>query len=235
MAIQAVGFDLDGTLVRLDGEFLFAYMELVNSTVGMDFGHPRLSDALLASTAVMCASDGSNGRLADVFFGDFCQRAAVERSVAEQRFARFYASEFPQLGRFAQPVPGIHGLLATVRGHGLKIALLTNPVFPAEAVRERLRWAGLEDVPFDWQASLETAACAKPQPGFYLDAARALGIPPDQWLMVGNDLNDDIHPALRAGMHTYWVCESQAGYAQRPAGSGAGSLHRVLTYLRTLT
>lgn len=233
MAIRVVGFDLDGTLLYLDQEFIFAYMALLNETVGTELGVPQLSEAVLASTAVMCASDGREGSLAEVFFADFGGRVGIARSLLQERFDQFYEKEFVQLQRFSRPVAGVHGLLAEIRSQGCQLALVTNPVFPLSAIQERLRWAGLEDVPFDWMTHFEQARTAKPQPQFFQDAARELRVPATDWLVVGNDLQDDILPARRVGMQTYWVSEEEAP-DKCPKGSGMGAIYGVLDYLKQL-
>lgn len=229
--IRAVGFDLDGTLLDLDPGFISQYLDAMDRIVSPRLRYPRLSEAILASTAVMCAHDGSRP-LADVFYEDFFGRTGLPREAVEAEFTRFYEKEFAQLSFLGRPVPGVHGVLAEVRGLGLKVALLTNPVFPAAAVLERLRWAGLEEVPFDWMASFEGVFAAKPQSAFYLEAARRLDIAPQHWLMVGNDLNDDILPAVRAGMQGYWTDQAGASAMALPDRTAMGPVQRLPEFLR---
>jgi FMN phosphatase YigB (HAD superfamily) len=97
------------------------------------------------------------------------------------------------------------GFLTQLQAMGLRVVLLTSPVFPRVAIEERLVWAGLEGFPFDWISSFEVVHAAKPHPAYYREAATTLGIEPQHWLMVGNDLDADIRPAVATGMQAWWV------------------------------
>lgn len=230
--IRMVGLDLDGTLVSLSETFLEDYLKLLDEFVSPRIGYRgSVSDAILASTAVMCASEDPSRWLQDVFYNDFRERTGLLRKTVEPVFQAFYREAFPRLRHHARPIPGIHGILAIMRGLNLPLALMTNPVFPEAAIQERLAWAGLEDVPFAWKASFETAHTAKPQPAFFGEAARTLGVPAQEWLMVGNDLANDIYPAARVGMQTWWITDGHGG--ECPQEVHCGSLHQLVRFLRT--
>jgi hypothetical protein len=81
--------------------------------------------------------------------------------------------------------------------------------------------AGVSGLPYRLITSYENMRTCKPMPGYYLEIASVLDCPPEDCLMVGNDLDQDITPAQRAGMATYWVTNSTAGV---PSGRQRGAL-----------
>jgi FMN phosphatase YigB (HAD superfamily) len=233
--INVVAFDLDDTLVRLSPQFIPEYLNHLAQWLERTFpGVSAVSSKILASGQRMMAKTLDDERLEDFFFRDFSEQTGLQREALADSLKAFYRQEFDALSRYAQPVYGAMGVLATLRARGYRIALLTSALFPREAIDCRLRWAGLEDFPFDWRTSMEVVHATKPQPGFYTEAAQALGISPQRWLMVGNDLTEDILPAFQAGMSVYWVRDrvSPSEWQRLPPNTPVGPLARVVSWLK---
>ncbi|MDP1125298.1 hypothetical protein Q5O12_27610, partial [Klebsiella pneumoniae] len=72
-------------------------------------------------------------------------------------FDRFYAEDFPHLGKGIEPLPMARKVVEAAWSQGAKLVLATNPVFPRVAVDARLEWAGLADVPFALITSYENS------------------------------------------------------------------------------
>lgn len=230
--IRAVGFDLDDTLLTLDASFIPQYLRMLEGFVSPILGYQgALAQEVMASTAVMMAQVGRSRRIEDIFYEDFGQRTGFDRQRLEPLFRQFYQDHFPRLQHLARPVYGVMGLLTTIASLGYQVALLTSPVFPEVAISERLRWAGLEGFPFVWRSGLEHVRASKPTPDFYLEAADAVGIPPEEWLMVGNDFAEDILPSRVAGMSAWWI-PGEGDRREVPPGVLTGSLYQVLPHLQ---
>jgi len=45
----------------------------------------------------------------------------------------------------------------------------------------------------------------KPHAAYYNEIAKMIGVDPQDCLMVGNEVKNDILPARKAGMKTFWV------------------------------
>jgi FMN phosphatase YigB (HAD superfamily) len=75
---------------------------------------------------------------------------------------------------------------------GLKTVLATQPVFPRIATESRMKWAGLEAEDFLLYTTYENSSFSKPSVGYYLDIAKRIGVAPEECLMVGNDVTDDM-------------------------------------------
>lgn len=232
--VKVVAFDLDDTLIRLSPDFIPEYFKMLDARLQPRFPHVRpLSRAIMASSARMMAKMRDQERLEDFFYRDFYESTGHSREELESHFRAFYREDFPKLAAFARPVYGVMGLLAAIRARGYRVALLTSALFPEMAISERLKWAGLEDFPFDWRTGLEVVHATKPQADYYLEAAQALDVLPEAWLMVGNDLAEDIIPAHQAGMSVYWVhggiSEDEARLM--PPHTPVGPLEQVPSFL----
>ena len=75
---------------------------------------------------------------------------------------------------------------------GIRVALATNPIFPAIATQKRIRWAGLEPEEFELYTTYENCSYCKPNPEYYREIIKQLGVKPEECLMVGNDVGDDM-------------------------------------------
>ena len=106
-------------------------------------------------------------------------------------------------------LPGMRALLDDLRAAGLKLAVVSNQsgvgrglitMDQVDAVNRRIdELLG----PFDEflvcpHAPEDGCECRKPKPKLILDAARALGVAPDECLVVG-DRESDVQAARNAG------------------------------------
>lgn len=234
LSIRVVAFDLDDTLIRLAPDFIPQYFRLLDNRLQERFPNTKpLSHAIGASSLRLMQKPRDVERLEDFFYRDFAATAGVSGEVVRPAFESFYTEDFPALRAYARPIYGAMGLLTAIKEAGYQVALLTSALFPTAAIDERLRWAGLEGFPFDWRTSFEAVHATKPQTGYYLEAADGLGIPPEEWLMVGNDVVEDIVPANAAGMQVYWVHDDAVDSLPDgvPSDAPHGPVERVLNYL----
>jgi len=85
---------------------------------------------------------------------------------------------------------------------GVRVALATNPVFPAVATRARVSWTGLSFGDFEFVTTYENSRHCKPNLGYFKDVLELSGLEARDCLMVGNDTSDDL-PASRLGMDVF--------------------------------
>lgn len=193
MSIKAILFDLDGTLLPMDQDvYIKAYLKGLCATLAPKSYDPRaVAGALWKSTDAMIKNDGSKSNEA-AFWDNFCAILGDGVKNEEPLLDEFYRTEFQKIKDVCGYSPKSRVLIDRLREAGVKIALATNPVFPAVATESRIRWAGLEPDDFELITTYEGIGYCKPNPDYYLEVARRMGVSPEECLMVGNDVSDDM-------------------------------------------
>ena len=101
-----------------------------------------------------------------------------------------------------------------------------------EAIEARIRWAGLEDVPFRFVSAAENMHACKPHPEYFLEVLERIGRKSAECVMVGDDPVKDM-PAARVGITTFFV--PLPGERRRPAAvARAGTLEDLARWLEEL-
>ena len=90
---------------------------------------------------------------------------------------------------------------------GITVGLATNPIFPAIATESRIRWAGLDPEDFAFYTTYENIGLCKPNPDYYREAAARAGVSPEECLMVGNDIEEDMVACEKAGMRGFLLTD----------------------------
>jgi putative hydrolase of the HAD superfamily len=205
--VQGVLFDLDDTLLDHAAAAAAAVWRLVGSL-------PDWPDDQ-ASTVT---------RWHELETEHFARFASGEISMIEQRRARIRA--FLDLGEAGddvldehfgtylrhyregwRPIPGGPELVIRLLDEGYRVGILTN----GQSVQQRAKLAaiGLTDPRLVVCVS-EDLPAAKPSPQAYAAACSALGLAPDQVLMVGDSRVNDIDAARAAGLHAVHVSANAA-------------------------
>lgn len=201
----ALLLDLDGTLIDLDIElFVPAYIKALAPVFSKHCSPELFAIQLISSTRAMIENCEPGLTNESVFFSDFCERLELPYETVAPLFEQFYEAEFPLLKSWSRPREGACELVEAARRQGLKLALATNPLFPLAAVAHRLAWGGLIPEQFDLVTTVENSYFCKPNPEYYLQIAKMLGCAPEECLMAGNDVQEDLI-AAKVGMDTFLV------------------------------
>lgn len=206
--MQAVLFDLDGTLLDLDlSDFLRRYFIALEEAARPLFTDPgdrgAFMRALNASVGAM--TEPHPGRTnQSVFFSDLYDRTGIDLDTHWPVFEDFYAEVFPTLVAGARPAKGARRAMQTALDLGLRVAIATNPIFPRIAVDHRLTWAGVADLPVDVVTAYEQMESCKPSLSYFRQTAGLLEAAPAHCLMVGDDRLLDM-AASDIGMRTFYV------------------------------
>lgn len=207
MQITTVLFDLDGTLLPMDQEeFTRGYFSLLATKLAPHGYEPQaLVRAVWAGTASMVKNDGSRTNEA-AFWDTFSEIYGPGAREDLPLFEDFYARDFEKARAFCQYNPAAPETVRLVRTLGLRTALATNPIFPAIATEQRIRWAGLTPEDFALYTTYENTGFCKPNPDYFRDVASRLDMDPAQCLMVGNDASEDL-AAAETGMQVFLLTD----------------------------
>jgi len=120
--------------------------------------------------------------------------------------AEFYAREYPRLQALTRSDPTARRAVVATMNRGLQAVLATNPIFPERAIRQRMAWAGVADLPFARVTDYENSRFCKPDLEYFLEVCTAIDRQPSECLMVGNDTDDDV-AERSVGMRSYMVTD----------------------------
>lgn len=123
--------------------------------------------------------------------------------------------------------PGAPELVLGLLDDGFQVGVLTNGA--SQQQRAKITAIGLGDPRLVVCVSEELPA-PKPSPLAFAAACAALGLPPDQVLMVGDNPSTDIDGALAAGLHAVHVSSEPA--ADRPGWDSRVQRISVVTELQ---
>lgn len=195
MSIKAVLFDLDGTLLSMDQDhFIKTYLGLLTKFISPHGYDPEaFAKAIWKGTGAMVRNDGTK-RNEEVFWNVF-RGMFPDRDIAAEEvyFNEFYEKEFDKVGPIVSEVdPLAARAVHHMKEKGLRVILATNPLFPEIATKKRIGWAGLMVEDFEFFTSYETSCYSKPSEGYYKEVLERAGLVPEECLMVGNDVADDM-------------------------------------------
>ncbi len=205
--ITTVMLDLDGTLLPMDAEvFTNAYFsEIAKKAVPLGYEPKAVIAGIWSATKKMMANDGSKANI-DVFWENF-QEEMGENSIAlKEHFDDFYTREFHNVKAATGENAAARELIDGLKAGGLEIIVATNPVFPLDGNLTRLSWVDLKRDDFIYITAYENSSFCKPNPAYYKEILEKTGKKPEECLMVGNDVKEDM-AAQKAGIETYLVTD----------------------------
>lgn len=204
MAIKAVLFDLDGTLLPMEDQnrFIKTYFgALTEYMAAYGYDGKEFVAAMWQSVGAMMKNDGEDTN-EHVFWREFI-KIYGERGVADrEHIDDFYQNRFVAAKVTCGYTDRARETLELVRSLGLRAVLATNPVFPRVATEARIGWAGLTTEDFELITTYENSSYSKPCDGYYKEILEKIGLTPEECVMVGNDTRDDMS-AEALGMRVF--------------------------------
>ena len=223
MPIKTILFDLDGTLLPMDQDvFVKAYMKgLAAYMVPYGYDPQLLLEGLWKGTGAMVQNDGAKTN-EDVFWEVFSAIVGKDGRKDESIFQTFYETEFQKAKTACGFAPQAAEIVRDLKKRGFQVVLATNPLFPAIATQNRIRWAGLTPEDFDLYTTYEHSSSCKPNLAYYREIMGKIGSVPEQCIMVGNDVGEDM-VAQDLGMKTFLLTDclinrEEADISQWPHG-----------------
>ena len=207
MRYRAILFDLDGTLLPQDlNEFLNAYFRLLSQYMApMGYSPDKLLETILAGMQAMVNNDGRESN-ETVFWNTFISVYGEKAREDENAFETFYRDDFDKLQKTCGYNPIVPNLIHELRDRGYLLVLATNPLFPEIATRKRAHWAGADLENFALYTTYENSYACKPHVEYYRQIVEKLGVQPEECLMVGNDVTEDM-VAKTIGMDVFLITD----------------------------
>ena len=185
MPIQAIAFDVDGTLYPNAAMYLKSLPFAVT--------HLRLMLAFAAVRREIRTHRPVDDLrlLEEQMLG---ARMGIDPTQARKRIEHDIYDRWERILDRVRPYPHVRGCIETLRAAGFPVAVTSD--FPVERKLVRL---GLDDL-FDCQLWTEESGYLKPHPEPFHELASCLGLRADEVLYVGNSYEYDVVGAKQAGM-----------------------------------
>jgi FMN phosphatase YigB (HAD superfamily) len=202
--MDTILFDLDGTLLPMDTSlFTKIYFHEMGIMFRDIIDPTELISHIWSSTEVMV----KNTELKlneEVFMEDFSKRIQTDLEIFKNRFDKFYDTTFFNARSAVKELPSISEAVRILKSKGYNMVIATNPLFPAKAILHRIKWAGLNPSDFIYISSYERNHFCKPQVKFYEEILYSINKAPDECIMVGNDVQEDL-VAGKLGIKTFLI------------------------------
>ncbi len=193
MQFSTILFDLDGTLLPMEQDaFVKAYFGgLAKRLAPHGYDPQELVKGIWEGTAAMVRNDGSMSN-ESAFWRSFASRFGEQATKDIPLFDAFYREDFDKVQSSCGYTPYARALIDALHREGVQTVLATNPIFPAIATEKRMAWAGLSPSDFTLYTTYENSRFCKPTLAYYTDILKQLGACPEDCLMVGNDVDEDM-------------------------------------------
>ena len=229
--IDTVLFDLDGTLLPLDQDaFVKTYFSCLTEYMAPVCHPPLFMKAMMAGVEAMLRNNGEVTN-ETVFWRTFTAVYGQDITPYMPLFDAFYRGKFLEAKSVCGFNPAAAETVRVLKAKGYRVHLATNPVFPAVATEQRIQWAGMHPEEFFLYTTYENSHFSKPHPGYYLEIAETLAVPPERCLMVGNDVDDDM-VAETVGMKVFLLSDCLLNRQNKPTDRyPQGSFDELMAYL----
>lgn len=233
--ITTILFDLDGTLLPMDQDkFVKSYIgRMAKKLAPYGYDPELLTAGLWKGTGAMVKNNGEKTN-EEVFWTVFNAILGKDCRTDEELFMEYYRNEFQLVAQDCGFDPRASESIRQIKELGYHVALATNPLFPSIATYSRAAWAGLNPEDFEIITTYENSRHCKPNPDYYRDILATLDLKPENCVMVGNDVQEDM-VAETLGMKVFLLTDSLINRTGEDIGRYPhGSFPELLTFIRGL-
>ena len=233
--ITTILFDLDGTLLPMNQDtFVGAYIKgLATTAAPLGYEPKAFAKAVMAGTVAMVKNDGTKSNetafwnaLADIYGEKIKSQTHI--------FDEFYRADFQKISEVCGFSPKADEVIQFAKNAGFRVALATNPLFPLIATESRIKWAGLKPEDFEIFTTFENSNYCKPNPNYYREVCAKMGVVPEECLMVGNDVLDDM-VAEQLGMKVFLLTDCLINKENKDISKyPKGNFENLITYIKIL-
>ncbi|MBQ3009217.1 MAG: HAD family hydrolase, partial [Oscillospiraceae bacterium] len=152
----------------------------------------------------------------------------------EGDFVDFYTNEFNTAKEACGYDERAALAVKTVKEKGFMAILATNPVFPKVATENRMKWAGLDKNDFELFTTYEDYSYCKPNLEYYLQIMEKTGLKPEECVMVGNDVSEDMI-AEKLGMKVFLLKDCLINKENKDISAyPQGSFDELIVFIKSL-
>lgn len=205
--MNTIMFDLDGTLLPMDQEaFIKVYFKnLIMHFAPKGISKDELIHGMTTGTNAMITNDGSTTN-EERFWKTFQETMGTDALDMEPDFYKFYETGFQEAKNACNTSEHAARCIKKLKDKNYTIVIATNPLFPPVATHSRIAWAGLNPDDFVHITTYDNSSFCKPNLGYYTEILETIGKTPEECLMVGNDVTEDMC-VKDLGLDTYLITD----------------------------
>lgn len=233
--ITTVLFDLDCTLLPMDQDrFVQVYLKCMAANLAPHGYDPELfTKTIQKCTGAMVMNDGKH-RNDVIFWQVFESVFGKDARKDEPLFEEYYHTDFQRMTDHCGFDPRAAQAVREIKAMGYRVALATNPFFPAIATHSRVRWAGLTPEDFELITTYENSYHCKPNLDYYRDVLASLNVNAEECVMVGNDVSEDMI-AEELGMQVFLLTDCMINkHSKDISRYPRGSFPELMAFIRGL-
>ncbi len=224
--IKAVVFDLGETLLHF-GKVKIG--PLFRQSCRLSYDYLRSCDQPLGSFRFYCWRNLLTIRwryfLAAITGRDFDSLQLLKKingkkgiELNQQQWQHLAWLWYEPLSKIAKVEPDLRQTLSQLTQMQLKLGILSNTFISASSLEKHLRQLGILDF-FAVKLYSYEFNFRKPDQRIFEAAARKIGLPPANIMLVGDRIDNDIQPAIKLGMHVAMKTAYTNAGKQTPAGA----------------
>lgn len=223
MTIKAVLLDLDDTLLLGGDIFVETLISEMTHFLHREVGLPNDPKIIINGVQAMFQNLSPTVR-ADRLYRDIVSAGLSDSALLESKSREYFSDHYPALQRLMRPDPSTLPLIEWLFEHDYTVVIATNPIYLQIGIDPRIEWAGLKEWPFARITHAENSHFTKPHPQYYEEIMAHIGFEPYEAIMVGNDWENDIVPAAKTGMKTFWITNKPKTPDNSVSPDGCGTL-----------
>ena len=201
--------DLDNTLLPIYTqerfvEIWFRDISEKFSAYGLD--PVRAAGAVNQGVRAMLYNESGRKNI-EVFYEEVEKLSGYTREQIEPPTMDYYTSTFGNVYDITLPNPHAVHIAELMREKADFSVVATMPVFVKEAVYMRMSWVGLTPDMFDHITTADNSSYCKPNPLYFQEILDRFGVKPEEALMIGNDVREDMQPCKALGVDVFLVTD----------------------------
>jgi HAD superfamily hydrolase (TIGR01549 family) len=222
--------DLDGTLINLDWRKNMSQYYRKIKRILPDMGANISYFYSIRWAAKKMMGDNSGDMLnIEKYFMYLSRISRVPDKKNREIYSKFYDESFSVFQGDIAAVEGAHELIRTCKEAGMKIVLATNPVFPLQAVKERLSWGKFDPGDFELITHIQNFSHCKPNAEYFLEILKRIGGSLGDAFMVGDDYHYDIRPCQKIGIKTWWYLDRKTTVRKKSMSGKLTELNKIIS------
>ena len=206
--LKAVLFDLDGTLLPMDQKLFMKdyFSRLIRRLAPLGYTPDSFLASMQAGITAMVQNDGTRTN-EEAYWDAYTAVSGKEILNHMSVFEDFYENEFDEVAPTCGFNPKAAELIHSLKDKGIRVILATNPLFPRIATQKRIRWAGLQPEDFELYTTYEDIGTCKPSPMYYKNVLDRIDLAPEDCIMVGNDVAEDMMAGAKVGLRGFLLTD----------------------------